>query len=144
MKHMPKVMQDQVKGPGGTRSFSTSARSRMPDVQESSDAGPDPTVDAVASMISQANEQAAALHPGLKFEPPETPANTRTMNFRRRYDSLQELFTKVLMKHGKLARAQKVGINDHIPFFYKDSLCSSTTEYGCNPRPPPHRPSTTI
>lgn len=101
---MPKVMQDQFKKSGGSRSFSTSARSRMPDVEQHSQ--DDASAALLANMIQQVNEQAVERNPGLKFDAPEIPA--KTLNFKKRYDSLQEQFTKMLMHDGKLARAQKV------------------------------------
>lgn len=101
---MPKVMQDQFKKPGSSRSFSTSARSRMPDVERTSN--DDASAALLANMIQQVNEQAVERDPGLKFEEPPSPA--KTLNFRKRYDSLQEQFTNMLMKDGKLARAQRV------------------------------------
>lgn len=104
MKHMPKVMQDQFKKSGGSRSFSTSARSRMPDVESFSH--DDASAALLADMIQQVNEQAVERNPGLKFDAPEIPS--KTLNLRKRYDSLQEQFTKMLMHDGKLARAQKV------------------------------------
>ncbi|KAJ5656867.1 hypothetical protein N7507_008817 [Penicillium longicatenatum] len=103
-KHMPKVMQDQFKKSRGSRSFSTSARTLSPETQgfESSN---DASVAMLASMIDQVNSQAAERIPGLIFEKPEAP--TKTHNFRKRYDSMQDQFTKMLMQDGKLARAQK-------------------------------------
>ena len=68
----------------------------------------------LASMIKEVNSQAVGQagqaeqleghNTGLKFEAPEG----KTLNFRKRYDSLQDQFTKMLMQDGKLARAQKV------------------------------------
>lgn len=60
----------------------------------------------MASMISQVNQQAEEFHDGIKFDPVETLPKTE--NFRTRYDSLLEQFTKLLMTDGKLSRAQKV------------------------------------
>lgn len=100
---MPKVMQDQFKNTGGSRSFSTSVRGRLPDVESFSHE--DASAAVLANMIEQVNEQAIVRNPGLKFDVPETPV--KTLNFRKRYDSLQEQFTKMLMQDGKLARAQK-------------------------------------
>ncbi|KAJ6102062.1 hypothetical protein N7486_004489 [Penicillium sp. IBT 16267x] len=104
LKHMPKVMRDQFKKARGSRSFSTSARTLSPETQgfESSN---DASVAMLASMIDQVNTQAAERIPGLRFEEPEAP--TKTHNFRKRYDSMQDQFTKMLMQDGKLARAQK-------------------------------------
>lgn len=104
MKHMPKIMQDQVKK-GGSRSFSTSARSRLPEV-EGLTPQDDGSAAVLANMIQQVNEQAIQKQPGLKFDAPDVTA--KTLNFRKRYDSLQEQFTKMLMQDGKLARAQSV------------------------------------
>lgn len=101
---MPKVMQDQFKKPSGSRSFSTSARSRMPDVENaSSDAA---SAAMLADMIQQVNGQAVERNSGLKFDVPANPA--KTLNFRKRYDSVQDQFTKMMMQDGKLARAQRV------------------------------------
>jgi hypothetical protein len=115
MKHMPKIMQDELKKAGGKRSFSTSARSRMPDVQgvkpnnefvpvPGAGAGQgmqasDEAAAALASMIEQVQEQALEQNPGLKFDEPVLP---------KRYDTLQDQFTKMMMESGKLTRAQKV------------------------------------
>lgn len=104
MKHMPKIMQQQLKKSNGTRSFSTSARSRQPDLENSLHA--DASAALLADMIQQVSSQAIERNPGLKFDAPEIPS--KTMNFRKRYDSLQEQFTKMLMQDGKLARAQNV------------------------------------
>jgi hypothetical protein len=114
MKHMPKVMQDQFKKSGGSRSFSTSARSRQPDVEGS--LHDDASAALLADMIQQVNAQAIERNPGLKFDAPEVPA--KTMSFRKRYDSLQEQFTKMLMQDGKLARAQNVCHPRLTPQFY--------------------------
>jgi hypothetical protein len=114
---MPKVMQDQLKkSAGGSRSFSTSARSRLPDVQNT-EPQDDISAAVLADMIQQVNEQAAARLPeGLKFDVPVLPAQKKTLNFRKRYDTMQEQFTKMLMQDGKLARAQKVGSTRHFLF----------------------------
>lgn len=76
----------------------------MPDVENFSQDGASAAL--LANMIQQVNEQAVERNPGLKFDAPEIPA--KTINFKKRYDSLQEQFTKMLMHDGKLARAQKV------------------------------------
>ncbi|KAJ5678772.1 hypothetical protein N7462_007016 [Penicillium macrosclerotiorum] len=106
LKHMPKVMQDQFKKAAkGSRSFSTSARNSMPEAQNIDNH--DASAALLAGMIEQVNEQALAQNPGLKFDAPELPSQIKTFNFRKRYDSMQEQFTKMLMQDGKLARAQK-------------------------------------
>ncbi|KAJ5085947.1 hypothetical protein N7532_010718 [Penicillium argentinense] len=102
MKHMPKVMQDQFKK--NKRSFSTSARSHTPDMH-SSQANDEASAAMLASMIQGVEEQASERIPGLKFGKPEAPRGT--INFRKRYDTMQDQFTKMLMQDGKLARAQK-------------------------------------
>ncbi|KAJ5861052.1 uncharacterized protein N7529_008362 [Penicillium soppii] len=120
MKHMPKVMQDELKK-SGTRSFSTSARSRMPDVdsvQPKSDANLFPNAGegaspeaaaALASMIEQVQSETVVEDEnlGLKFEKPVIPENLKTLNFRNRYDTLQDQFTKMMMESGKLTKAQR-------------------------------------
>ncbi|KAJ5278872.1 hypothetical protein N7478_004244 [Penicillium angulare] len=104
-KLMPKIMQEQFKKKGGSRSFSTSARSYLPETEKFG-ANDDMSAAILADMIGQLNVQAAEKIPeGLKFEEP--PAPTKKANFRKRYDSLQDQFTKMLMHDGKLARAQK-------------------------------------
>ncbi|KAH3041166.1 hypothetical protein KXW01_002200 [Aspergillus fumigatus] len=103
LKHMPKVMQDQLKRSSGNRSFSTFTRRYQPDLQEQEVT--DPSVAVVANMINQVNQEVAELHPGLKFPAPESLPKTE--NFRERYDPLLEQFTKLLMRDGKLSKAQK-------------------------------------
>ncbi|EAW08299.1 mitochondrial 37S ribosomal protein uS7m [Aspergillus clavatus NRRL 1] len=103
LKHMPKVMQDQLKRSSGTRSFSTFTRRYQPELQGQD--LPDPSAAVVANMISQVNQEVAELHPGLKFPAPETLPKTE--NFRTRYDPLLDQFTKLLMQDGKLSKAQK-------------------------------------
>ncbi|KAJ5206784.1 Sodium/sulfate symporter [Penicillium cf. griseofulvum] len=118
MKHMPKVMRDALKKSGGSRSFSTSARSLMNDLQgvepESNlipsmagEGASDEAVAALASMIEQVQGQALEENPGLKFDPPVVPEDLKTLNFRKRYDTMQDQFTKMMMESGKLTKAQK-------------------------------------
>jgi hypothetical protein len=152
MKHMPKVMQDQLKKSGGSRSFSTSARSRMPDVE-----GVEPRNDAnlfasvpgaegasaeaaaaLASMIEQVQSQAVEENPGLKFEQPTVPENLKTLNFRNRYDTLQDQFTKMMMESGKLTKAQKVRVF-FISFVCLESdIADIILEHGHRFGPPSH------
>lgn len=129
---MPKVMQDQFKKPGSSRSFSTSARSRTPDVEGISN--DDASAAMLANMIQQVNEQAVERGPGLKFEAPPSPA--KTLNFRKRYDSVQEQFTNMLMKDGKLARAQRVRTALDIPSTGANSRCC--IEHVYHSGSPPH------
>ncbi|KAJ9272430.1 hypothetical protein DTO212C5_1615 [Paecilomyces variotii] len=105
-KYAPKVLQAQIKGSKGTRSYSTSARLRQQELKNSV-AGPDDrSTSVVANMIAQATQEAVERQPGLKFDMPELPL-PRTENFRHRYDPLVEQFTKLLMEDGKLSLAQK-------------------------------------
>ena len=90
--------------PSGTRSFSTSARRLQPEVEGKN--FDDASAAMVANMISEVNQQAAELHPGLKF--PAPGSIPRTENFRKRYETIVEQFTKLLMQDGKLSKAQKV------------------------------------
>lgn len=119
---MPKVMRDALKKSGGSRSFSTSARSLMNDLQgtePNNEANLIPNVSglkgasdeaaaALASMIEQVQGQALEENPGLKFDPPAVPEDLKTLNFRKRYDTMQDQFTKMMMESGKLTKAQKV------------------------------------
>ncbi|KAJ5374108.1 Sodium/sulfate symporter [Penicillium concentricum] len=121
MKHMPKVMRDALKKSGGSRSFSTSARSLMNDLQGSEpnnesnlipsmsglEGASDEATAALASMIEQVQGQALEENPGLKFDPPVVPEDLKTLNFRKRYDTMQDQFTKMMMESGKLTKAQK-------------------------------------
>ena len=111
MKHMPKVMQEQVKKSNGSRSFSTSARSRLPE-EQTFGANEDASAAVLAGMIKEVNQGVSERAPGFKFDEPDLTA--KTLNFRRRYDSLQEQFTKMMMEDGKLAKAQKVCYPQHI------------------------------
>ncbi|KAE8353158.1 ribosomal protein S7 domain-containing protein [Aspergillus coremiiformis] len=113
-KHMPKVMQDQIKSSTGTRSFSTSTRQSQAELHDQGKSVDEQTAAMVANMISQVNQQAEELHPGLKFGPVEPLPKTE--NFRTRYDSLLEQFTKLLMTDGKLSMAQRnmAFILDHL------------------------------
>lgn len=126
---MPKVMQDQIKNASkGSRSFSTSTRSYIPDVQDVN-LNDDGSAAMLAAMIDQVNEDAVERNPGLKYDEPGLPS--KTLNFRKRYDTLQEQFTKMLMRDGKLARAQKVYIilcYFHTPFSYLFFLVSGSDQ----------------
>lgn len=108
-KHMPKVMQEQVKNtPSGSRSFSTYTKFAQEMMQQNSAAaggGKDPSVELVANMITDVSNETAEKQ-GLKFPAPDSlPA---TENFRERYDSVLKLFTNMIMTSGKLTRAQRV------------------------------------
>ena len=119
---MPQVMRDALKKSGGSRSFSTSARSLMNDLQGTEpnaeanlipnvpglEGASDEAAAALASMIEQVQGQALEENPGLKFDPPAVPEDLKTLNFRKRYDTMQDQFTKMMMESGKLTKAQKV------------------------------------
>jgi hypothetical protein len=57
-------------------------------------------------MIAQATIDAADRNPGLKFDMPEPLP--RTENLKHRYEPIVDQFTKLIMRDGKLATAQKV------------------------------------
>ncbi|KAL5339052.1 ribosomal protein S7 domain-containing protein [Aspergillus crustosus] len=114
-KHAPKVFQNQVKkGPASSRSFSTSARRGQLENQDQppSEAEAKASADLVASMISQATQRGAErlqveepLDPNLKFPAPKSLPKTE--NYRTRYEPIVDQFTKLIMRDGKLALAQK-------------------------------------
>ncbi|KAL2821338.1 ribosomal protein S7 domain-containing protein [Aspergillus cavernicola] len=107
-KHAPKVFQDQMKNGSsgsGSRFFSTSARRGQLEQQSTGRSEDQASAALVESMISQVTQQAVDLTPGLKFDAPGTLS--RSDNFRKRYEPLLEQFTKLLMRDGKLAMAQK-------------------------------------
>ena len=124
MKHMPKVMQDELKK-SGTRSFSTSARSRIPEI-ESSVPGPEgasaEATAALADMIRQAQSPLVEENLDLKFDEPILPQNIKTLSYRQRYDTLQEQFTKQMMVDGKLTKAQKVWIRFYLTFWTNSNI----------------------
>ncbi|KAJ5893802.1 hypothetical protein N7495_005493 [Penicillium taxi] len=102
-KLMPKVMQDQLKASKGFRSFSTSSRrSEEADTFLMSD---DASAAILADMVEQLNVKALERSPGLKFDEPDV--SSKPQSFRKRYDDMQDQFTKMIMQDGKLARAQK-------------------------------------
>lgn len=113
MKYAPKVLQDQWSAAKGARSYSTSARLRQQELQQqelqttTTESQEDPSVTAVANMISRATEEAVERETGLKFQMPPLPL-PKTEHVKHRYDPLVDQFTKLLMKDGKLSIAQKV------------------------------------
>lgn len=105
LKYAPKVFfQDQNKK--GSRSYSTSARLHQGVTQHPTGGAEDPSVAAVMGMINVATEEAVERHEGLKFDLPAPLPKTE--NVKSRYDPVVEQFTKLLMRDGKLSRAQKV------------------------------------
>jgi ribosomal protein S7 len=115
LKYAPKVMQEQMLGLKGSRSYSTSATLRRQGLSGSASTQEDPSIAIVANMIAQVSREVEERPPGLKFDMPTTPL-PKTENMRRRYDPLVEQFTKLLMRHGKLSVAQKnmAFILDHL------------------------------
>lgn len=101
-KYAPSVLK---KSNFGSRSFSTSAL-RHQELQRNPPAQPDPSVAAVAKMIAQATIDATDHNPGLKFDMPEPLPKSE--NFKNRYEPIVDQFTKLIMRDGKLATAQKV------------------------------------
>jgi len=86
----------QTGNPSGTRSYSTTAR-RPAEVA---------TVDFVETQALGLEYPDAGV--GHKFPLPDTTKWNKTNNFKRRYDPVLEQLTKMLMRHGKLSRAQSV------------------------------------
>ena len=138
-------MQDQIKSSTGTRSFSTSTRRSQVELHGQGKSFDEQTAAVMASMISQVNQQAEELHDGIKFDPVETLP--KTQNFRTRYDSLLEQFTKLLMTDGKLSRAQKVretlgGVLNYCStvtytIYGEDTKLYCCAGYGVHSGPPP-------
>jgi hypothetical protein len=93
-----------------SRSFSTSAIHRQ-ELQQDPPAQPDPSIAAVATLIAQAAIDAADRNPGLKFDMPGPLPKSE--NFRNRYEPVVDQFTKLIMRDGKLATAQKVNFLVH-------------------------------
>ena len=54
--------------------------------------------------------------PGYKFGLPDMDQWNTTDHLRRRYDPVVDQFTKMMMRDGKLARAQKVCFRSLCPF----------------------------
>ncbi|KAL4907265.1 hypothetical protein BDW74DRAFT_122420 [Aspergillus multicolor] len=102
-KHAPKVFQNQMNKPSGSRSFSTSARRTQ--VQENKPMSDADNAALLEHMIGQVPEETKPLMPGLKYPAPASLPSTE--NLRRRYSPVVEQFTKNIMRDGKLARAQK-------------------------------------
>lgn len=101
----PKVLQDDIKNsnsPSGSRSYSTSAW-RSADGLELSSAE---SIGLPPSMTFQDIKHELGGE-GHKFGMPRTPL-ARTDHFKRRYDPVVEQLSKILMKDGKLATAQRV------------------------------------
>lgn len=107
-KYAPKIMQQEMNLPKGSRSYSTSATLRQQDMQKTPQGnGDDASIAAVAEMVAAATPpEVEQENIGFKFDPPVRLP--RTENVKRRYDPVIEQLTKLLMRDGKLALAQKV------------------------------------
>ncbi|KAI5300533.1 hypothetical protein KEM56_002374, partial [Ascosphaera pollenicola] len=103
MKYAPKVVQDKLnpKPPAGTRSYSTAAEPSAAD----NGAAPLPGATPMEQLIAVMENKPEAPIQGLKFGMPPTP-DYATGHFRKRYDPVLDQFTKMLMRDGKLARAE--------------------------------------
>lgn len=122
-KNAPQVLKKDIKqstGAGGQkRSFSTSARRCQTEVYGSSTGDALPESMLVSSSANPATfEETRAVGlqypdagPGHKFPLPNTEQWQITDHLRRRYDPVVDQFTKMIMRDGKLARAQKVSQN---------------------------------
>ncbi|KAK5053074.1 hypothetical protein LTR84_002048 [Exophiala bonariae] len=84
----------QSKSPSGTRSYSTSVR-RLAEVAQ---------VDFIETQAVGLPYPDAGL--GHKFPLPDMTNWNKTNHFKRRYDTVLNTLTKMLMRHGKLSRAQ--------------------------------------
>lgn len=137
-----------MKPPSGSRSFSTFARRQQSELQGQAPDAHDPTAAVVANMISQVNTHAEELHGGLKFQAPGPLPKTE--NYRTRYDTVVDQFTKLIMQDGKLGTAQRVGESRTpgvLPSFVwtvadDDIVCR--TEHGVYSQPSAHRLSAAI
>ncbi|KAI2093269.1 hypothetical protein LOZ36_000144 [Ophidiomyces ophidiicola] len=112
LKTMPKVLRDQISsannGGGSSRSFSTHARLGQQDRQIAPAGHSDSSV--VFNMFKAANEGQESVVQKEDGEEEEELIKFRlgkSYKLRYRYDGVMNLFTKLIMKHGKLSLAQK-------------------------------------
>jgi hypothetical protein len=101
----PKVLQDDMKNsssPSGSRSYSTSARRSAAGLEVTSSGGMELPPSMTFKDIT--HEMGGEGH---KFGLPKAPL-ARTDHLKRRYDPVVDQLTKALMRHGKLATAQRV------------------------------------
>jgi small subunit ribosomal protein S7 len=106
----PEVLKQQMNSkksttPSGSRSFSTSARSRLEAEMTPAAA------DVPADIVQFQDTRAVGLeYPdagfGHKFSLPDLSKFAKTHNFKKRYDPVVDQVTKSLMRDGKLSRAQ--------------------------------------
>lgn len=90
------LKSNQSGKPSGARPYSTTAR-RPAELAK---------VDFVETQAVGLEYPDAGL--GHKFPLPDMAQWKRTDNFKRRYDPVLNQLTKMLMRHGKLSRAQSV------------------------------------
>ncbi|KZZ92291.1 Ribosomal protein S7 [Ascosphaera apis ARSEF 7405] len=104
LKYAPKVVQDKLnpKPPAGSRSYSTAVDSAAGG--NGIDA-PLPGATPMEQLIAVMENKPEAPIEGLKFDMPPKP-DYATGHFRKRYDPVLDQFTKMLMRDGKLARAE--------------------------------------
>lgn len=109
LKYAPKVVQDKLnpKPPAGSRSYSTAVDSAAGG--NGIDA-PLPGATPMEQLIAVMENKPEAPIEGLKFDMPPKP-DYATGHFRKRYDPVLDQFTKMLMRDGKLARAENVSIH---------------------------------
>jgi len=118
-KNAPEVFKKGMKKPGEgqQRSFSTSARRLEAELQSASGAGDALPESMLVAKVKNAaakfdDTRAVGLDypdagPGHKFPLPDMEKWKVTDHMRRRYDPVIDQFTKMIMRDGKLARAQK-------------------------------------
>ncbi|KAF2460551.1 ribosomal protein S7 domain-containing protein [Lineolata rhizophorae] len=108
LANLPKVMRDELTGkakaPKSTREYSTSAIRRQ-GLEQRGDAIPRGQEGAEASLMPQYPSPIPEPVPGAKFGMPALPLPPRS-NLKDRYDPLVKQVTNLLMRDGKLARAQ--------------------------------------
>ena len=98
-------MRDDMKrttSPSGSRSYSTSAQRGVGGLETTSSGGMELPLSMTFKDITP-----EVGGEGHKFGLPKAPL-ARTDHLKRRYDPVVEQLTKVLMRHGKLATAQRV------------------------------------
>ncbi|KAG8531082.1 uncharacterized protein KY384_004439 [Bacidia gigantensis] len=95
MENAPKVLQNDINQPkpSGTRSYSTSTRRRAQ----------------ANIMPTSTSVQGYGEGQGHMFPLPDLPLPSKS-HIRRRYEPIVDQFTKLMMKHGELSKAQSVGI----------------------------------
>lgn len=110
MENAPQVLKDETSPASGKRSFSTLARRMQPELT-----GLPPTPELDVSMLPTASQRADYAStslpslqqgPGHNFPLPELPLPPRLMR-KFRDEPIVTQLTKLLMRDGKLARAQR-------------------------------------